>query len=229
MSSNDLVASQVVRRVLTKAMGDAAYRRTLLEHPNEVMQSELARSGAPLPDIRFDAVEETEKTWVLRVPVSESERRSQPELEPLFQFVDSASKADLDRFIRAPKAKLEELLGVEFQDDIDVVVRIEAQGERVLVVPQNEFGPISPDSDLPLKANKIKLCPKGHTLCPADCTLSSEICPAGCTFTQSCPCTISHTDTGDFCGIQKNLDDMARSPDASPQDSVKKLSDLLDE
>jgi hypothetical protein len=210
-------------------MGDAAYRRTLLEHPNDVMRSELARSGAPVPDIQFDAVEETEKTWVLRVPVSESERRSQPALEPLFAFVDSANKADLDRFIRAPKTKLKELLGVEFQDDIDVVVRIESQGQRVLVVPQNEFGPIDPNSDLPLKANKIKVCPKGHTLCPQDCTVSSEICPAGCTLTQSCPCTISSTDTGKFCTIHKTLDDMARSPDASPQDSVKKLSDLLDE
>ena len=219
MPSSDPIASRVVRYVLTRAMGDAAYRRTLLNNPNEVMRFELARAGGPAPDIQFDAVEETEKTLAVRVPVSESERKVHRSLEPLFKFVDSASKADLDRFVRAPKKKLEELLGVEFEKDMDVVVRIESQGQRVLVVPQNEFGPISADSDLPLKAKK-KLCPKGHTLCPADCTLSSQICPADCTFTQSCGCTISCTVTSDFPTIENVA--------AAPPASVKKLLDLLD-
>jgi hypothetical protein len=208
-------------------MGDAAYRQTLLENPNDVMRSELARSGAPVPDIQFDAVEETEKTWVLRVPISEAERRSQPALEPLFRFVDSAGKADLNRFARAPKRKLKELLGVEFQKGIDVVVRIESQGQRVLVIPQDKFGPVSPDSDISPEAEKFKLCPKGHTFCPHDCTLSSDICPQGCTFTQSCGCTISQTDTGEFCTIQYT--DTSSPLDAPSQASVKKLSDLLDE
>lgn len=213
MSRNDPVESRVVRRVLTRAMGDAAYRRTLLEYPNEVMRFELARVGGPVPDIQFHVVEETEKTWVVRVPVSTFERRAQKVLKPLFEFVDSASKADLDRFVRAPKKKIEELLGIELEKDMDVVVRIESYGQRVLVVPQDEFGPISANSALAPEA-RIKLCPKG-------CSISSDICPAGNTFGAPCPCTISCTVTPDFPTIPQVT--------AAPPDSVKKLLDLLDD
>jgi hypothetical protein len=210
--------------VLARAIGDAVYRRTLLENANDLMRFELARSGGPVPDIQFDAVEETANTWVLRVPVSKSERRVQEVLKPVFEFVDSASKGDLDRFVRAPRKKLEQLLGIELEETTDVVVRIESEGQRVLVVPQDEFGPISSDWDLPADA-KIKLCPKKVTidLCPEDVTIV-DVCPADCTFTRDCGCTISCTDTPDFPTITK-----PRSQDASAQESVRKLSDLLDE
>jgi hypothetical protein len=131
--------------------------------------------------------------------------------------VDSASEADVDRFVRAPKKKLEELLDIKFEEDVDIVVRIESQGERALVIPQNDFGPITSDSDRPLAAAKIKLCPKG-------CTLTRGLCPADHTFTDPCPCTISCTVTPDFPTI-----DQMRSSEVSPHDSVKKLSDLLDD
>lgn len=233
MPSNDPVAARVVRRVVRRAVGDAAYRRTLLANPNEVMGVELARSGSPVPDIQFDAVEQTENSLVVRVPISEFERRVQGVLQPLFKFVDSASEADLARFVRAPRQKLEQLLGIEFEEDIHVVVRVESQGQRVLVVPQDAFGLINPDSDVAPKA-KIKLCPKAKTidLCPKDKTVvlcpervTIDLCPAGCTFTEDCGCTISNTDTGDF----PTIPEIALSPDATPKDSVKKLSDLLDE
>src|SRR5215831_9590463 len=105
---DDQAANQVIRSVLTKAMSDAAYRQTLLENPNEVVRSELSRSGAAVPDIQFDAVEETERRLVVRVPASEPERKFQAALEPLFAFVDSASAADLKQFVRAPRQKLQE-------------------------------------------------------------------------------------------------------------------------
>jgi hypothetical protein len=222
MAGNVPVESQVVRRVLTRAIGDTTYKRTLLENPNEVMRTELARAGGPVPAIDFDVVEETATKRFLRVPVSRSEREAQTVLQPLFAFVDSAGTDALERFVRAPKAKLEELFGVDIDQDIDVVVRIEGEDQRVLVIPWNEFGAISSDKGRP-DNQKIKLCPKGVTvdLCPEDVTVA-DICPADCTFTNPCECTFSGTGTGDFCTIQKG-------PTAGPSASVQKTSDLLDE
>jgi hypothetical protein len=225
MSSDDPVVGQVVRRVLTKAIGDAEYRRMLLANPDGLVRFELARAGGPVPDIRFEAVEETETRWVLRVPVSRSERRVQEVLRPVFEFVDSAGEGELDRFVRAPRKKLEELLGIELDKDTEVVVRIESEGQRVLVIPPDEFGPLTTDSDLTAHAKKIKLCPKGVTvdLCPEDVTIV-DICPADCTFTARCDCTISCTSTGPFPTIPGDS-----ASDASSQDSLKKLSGLLDD
>ncbi|MEU4621930.1 hypothetical protein AB0G04_18395 [Actinoplanes sp. NPDC023801] len=222
MAGDVPVASQVVRRVLTRAIGDAEYKRTLLENPDEVMRTELARAGEPVPAIDFDVVEETATKRFLRVPVSRSEREAQTVLQPLFTFVDTAGTEALERFVRAPKAKLEELFDVDIDPDIDVVVRIEREDQRVLVIPWNEFGAISSDKDRP-DNQRIKLCPKGVTvdLCPEDVTIA-DICPADCTFTHQCPCTISNTDTGAFCTIQKG-------PTTGPSASVQKTSDLLDE
>lgn len=223
MAGDVPVASQVVRRVLTRAIGDTAYKRTLLENPNEVMRIELARAGGPVPDIDFDVVEETATKRFLRVPVSRSEREAQTALQPLFTFVDSAGADDLERLARAPKAKLEELFGVDIDQDIDVVVRIEVEDQRVLVIPWNEFGAISSDTDPRPSNQKIKLCPKDVTvdLCPEDVTIV-DICPADCTFTARCDCTMSETDTGDFPTI---LERRAAGPPAS----VQRASDLLDE
>ena len=91
MSGDEPVASRVVRYVLTRAMGDAAYRRTLLNNPNEVMRFELARAGGPVPDITIRCCrgDRNEPGWCecrLGSPSGKSSRS----LEPLFKFVDSA-------------------------------------------------------------------------------------------------------------------------------------------
>ena len=235
MSDHDQVAARAVRHVLRRAVADATYRTMLLQKPNAVMRFELARFGAPVPEIEFDAVEQTAKSLVVRVPIAESERRAQSALQPIFQFVDSANESELAAFVRAPKKRIEALLGIVFEDDIEVSVRIEAQGQRVLVIPQDEFGAISADASSPAEVNpKIKLCPAGVTidlcpkgvtvdLCPSNVTV--DVCPADCTFTVSCGCTISCTVSTDFPTILH----AGSSADAAPQDAIKKLSNLLDE
>lgn len=215
------LANEVVRRVLKRAVGDPASRSALLNNPNEVMKDEFARAGVSVPDIRFEAVDETEHMVVVRVPISKAERALQTALAPLFQFVDSASESEVDAFVRDPKPRLEKLFGVELEAGVRYEVRIESPGVRVLVIPRDDFGAIAPKGEAAAPSEaKIKLCPKG-------CTIVTDPCPRGCTVATQCDCTISSTvATTDFPTIVHT--DTSEAADGPSTPDAKKLSDLID-
>lgn len=121
-----------LENVIARALADEAFKRELIGNPRAILEKEL---GPMLPEgIEIYVHEQTATQWHIELPMDPEQ--GDPQMQELIARAreDEAFK---QRLLDSPQATLEEALGIEVPEGVEIHVHEQTPTQVHLMLPAN--------------------------------------------------------------------------------------------
>jgi len=118
--------------VIARALADESFKQELIDNPRAILEKEL---GPLLPEgIEIHVHEQTATQWHIELPMDAEQG------DPQMQDLITRAREDQvfkERLLDSPKATLEEALGIEVPEGVEIHVHEQTPTEVHLMLPAN--------------------------------------------------------------------------------------------